>query len=85
MTVLEEKMNVFDPNKNKIYKFLVCKQADKVDEKRVLERAKKEITGLNLNDQNLMKAITCQVLPVAVYVMNVCNLGNGDLDELDIQ
>ena len=91
MNVLGEKMGVLDPNKNKIYKFLVCEQADKIDGKRVLERVKKEIRkrldyimGLNLNGQNLMKAINCQVIPVAVYVMNVCNLGNGDLDELEI-
>ena len=30
-----------------------------------------------------MKAINCQVIPVAGYVMNVCNLGKGELDELD--
>ena len=91
LNVLEEKMDLLDPNKNKIYKFLVCEQADKTDGKRALERVKKEIrkrldciTGLSLNGQNLMKAISCQVIPVAVYVMNVYNLGNGDLDELDI-
>ena len=31
-----------------------------------------------------MKAINCRVIPVAGYVMNVCNLGKGDLDELDM-
>ena len=91
LNVLEEKIGELDPNKNMICKFLVCEQADKINGKRVLERVKKEIrkrldyrTGLNLNGQNLMKAINCQVIPVAVYVMNVCNLGNGDLDKLDI-
>ena len=56
-----------------------------------MERIKKEIrktlrhlTGLNLNDKNLMKAINCRVVTVAGYVMNVCNLGKGDLDELDM-
>ena len=56
-----------------------------------MERVNKEIrrrldhlTGLNLNDKNLMKAINCRVIPVAGYVMNVCNLGKGDLDELDM-
>ena len=55
-----------------------------------MERVKKEIrkwlnhpNELNLNDQNLMKAINCRVIPAAGYVMNVCNLGKGDLDELD--
>ena len=39
--------------------------------------------GLQLNDKNLMKAINCRVIPVAGYVMNVCNLGKGESDELD--
>ena len=55
-----------------------------------MERVKKEIrkrldhlTSLNLNDQNLMKAINCRAIPVAGHVMNVCNLGKGELEELD--
>ena len=66
LAVLEEKINALDPNKNEIYKFLGCEQADKIDVKRVMERVKKEIRrrldhlmGLNLNDKNLMKAINC--------------------------
>ena len=58
--------------------------------KRVMERIKKEIrkrldhlTGLKLNDQNLMKAINNRAIPVAGYVMNECNLGKGELDELE--
>ena len=64
LTVLEEKMEALDPNKNEIYTFFGCEQANKIDVKRVMERVKKEIrkrldhlTSLNLNDQNLMKAI----------------------------
>ena len=30
-----------------------------------------------------MKAINSRVVPVAGYVMNVCNLGKGDIEELD--
>ena len=89
LAVLEEKMDALDPNKNEIYEFLRYKQADKIDVKRVMEIVKKEIRkrldhlmGLNLNDKNLMKAINCQVIPIAGYVMNVCNLGKGDLEEL---
>ena len=40
-------------------------------------------TGLNFKDQNLMKAINCRVTPAAGYVINVCHLGKGYLDELD--
>ena len=39
--------------------------------------------GLHLNNQNLMKAINCRVISVAGYVMNMCNLEKGELDELD--
>ena len=74
---------------NEIYKILGCKQADKIDVKRVMERVKREIrrrldhlTGLNLNDKNFMKAINCRVIPFAGYVMNVFNLGKRDLNEL---
>ena len=44
LAVLEEKMDALDPNKNEIYKFLGCEQADKIDVKRVKskERNKKE-------------------------------------------
>ena len=59
-------MDALDPNKNVIYKFLGCEQTDKIDVKPVMERVKKEIrkrldhlTGLNLNDKNLIKAINC--------------------------
>ena len=56
-----------------------------------MERVKKEIrkrldhlTGLNLNDKNLMKAVNCRIIPVIGCVINICNLGKGDLDELDM-
>ena len=90
LTVLEDRMEALDPSKHEIYKFLGCEQGDKIDVKRVMERVKKEIrkrlehlTELNLNDQNLMKAINCRVIPVAGYVMNICQLGKGELEELD--
>ena len=39
---------------------------------------------MNLNDENLVKAINCRVVPVAGYIMNVCNLRKGDIAELDM-
>ena len=39
---------------------------------------------LNLNDENLMKASNCRVIPVVEFVMNVCNLRKEGLDELDM-
>ena len=90
LEVLEEKMKALDPNRNENNKFLGCEQVDKINVKRMMERVKNEIMrrldhlmGLHLNDQNLMKAINCTVIPVAGYAMNVCNLGKGELDELD--
>ena len=41
------------------------------------------LVGASLNDENLMKAINSRVIPVTGYIMNVCNLGKGDLEELD--
>ena len=91
LAVLGEKMDALDSNKNEIYKFLGYEQADKIDVKRVMERVKKEIrkrldhlTGLNLNDKNLMKAVNCRIIPVIGCVINICHLGKGDLDELDM-
>ena len=56
-----------------------------------MKRVKKEIgkkldhlTRPNLNDKNLMKGINSWVIPVAGCVMNVCNLGKIDLDELNM-
>ena len=37
-----------------------------------------------MNDKILIKTISCLVIPVAGYVKNVCNLGEGDLDKLDM-
>ena len=90
LDILQEKMRALDPNENEIYKFLGCEQGDKIDVKRVMERVKKEfkrrteqLVSLNLNDENLIKAINCRVIKVAGYIMNVCNLQKGDLEQLD--
>ena len=34
--------------------------------------------------KNLMKTVNCRVIPVADYVMNVCSLGKGDLNKVEI-
>ena len=90
LPVLEEKMKALAPEKNEVYKFLVCEQSDDIDPKKVVERVKKEIkkrtehlVKLHLNDKNLMKAINCRVIPVAGYIMNVCVIRKGELEELD--
>ena len=90
LAVPEERMKALDPEQNEVYTFLGCEQGDKIDVRRVMQRVKNEIAkrleqlmGVNLNDENLGKAINCRVVPVAGYVMNVCNLRKGDLEELD--
>ena len=40
LAVLEEKMDALDPNKNEIYKFLLCEQADKIDVKMSYRKSK---------------------------------------------
>ena len=90
LAVLEERMEALGPNESEIHKFIECVQAG-VGKKEVMEREKKEerkrldhLTGLNLNEQNLMKALNYWVIPVTEYVMNVCNLGKDGLNELDM-
>ena len=90
LAVLEERMKALDPEQNEVYKFLGCEQGNNIDVKRVMQRVKKEISkrleqliGISLNDENLVKAINSRVVPVAGYVMNICNLGKGDIEELD--
>ena len=51
--------------------------------KNEIPRRLEHLMSLQLNDQNLMKAINCRVIPVAGYFMNDCNLGKGELEELD--
>ena len=82
-------MKALDPEKNDVYKFLGCEPSKDIDVKKVLERVKKEITKrtehlvkLHLNDNNLMKGINCRVIPVAGYIINVCVIRKGELEEL---
>ena len=90
LKVLEERMRALDPKQNEVYKFLGCEQADKIDVDKVMERVKiemekrlEQLVKMNLNDRNLIKAINCRVVPVAGYIMNVCNLRKGEIEELD--
>ena len=87
LEVLEERMRTLDPNQNEVYKFLGWEQGDV---KKVMERVKKDIkirleqiTKTSLNDENLVKAVKCRVIPVAGYIMNLCSLTKGDINELD--
>ena len=64
----EEKKEARDPDQNEVYKFLGCEQADKIDVKHVIERVKTEINktmeqlvGMNLYDENLIKALNYRV------------------------
>ena len=90
LTVLKERIKVLDPHENEVYKFLGCEHGEKIDVKRLMQRVKKKVkkrleqlVKTNLNDESLMKAINCRIVPVAGYVMNVCSLRKGDIEELD--
>jgi hypothetical protein len=76
LRVLDEWMTALDPERNECYKFLCCEQAERVDTERVFDRVKaemetrmKQLTGQDLHERNLMKAINTRVIPVAEYVM----------------
>ena len=80
LAVLEERMKPLDPEQNELYKFLGWEQGNKFDVKKVMQRVKKEIAKrleqlieVNLNDENLVKTINSRVVPIAGYVMTVCN------------
>ena len=84
LDILQEKMSALDNYEYEIYKFLGCEQGDKIYVKRVMERVKKEVKRRTEQlDGNLMKAINCRVIPVAGYIMTVCNLRKGDLEKSD--
>ena len=90
LQVLEERMQMMDPDENEIYKFLGVEQADGIKTKAVFERVKAEVTkrvrmlvDTELNDANLISAINAKVIPVASYPMTICKFSNGELNQLD--
>ena len=42
----------------------------------------KQLVNQQLHDQKLIKVISCRVIPVASYLMNVCKFTITDLDKL---
>lgn len=90
LEVLEERMKALDPESNESYKFLGCEQAEKINTDTVFERVKDEVerrmaqlTTQELHERNLIKAINTRVIPVAGYVINVCDFTKKQLDEID--
>ena len=51
LAALERKVDALEPNKNEIYKFLGCKQTDKIDVKQVMGRVK---TGIRKRLKHLI-------------------------------
>ena len=73
-----------------VYKFLRCEEAERLDMKKVMERHKiqmeqrtRKLIGERLHDKNLVKAINCRAIPVAGYMMNVCNFTGKELHQPD--
>jgi hypothetical protein len=80
LAVLEERIKALDPEQNEVYTFLGCVQGDKIDVRRaMMQGVKKEIAkrleqlmGVNLNDENRVKAINCRVVPVRSWICHEC-------------
>ena len=90
LQVLEERMQMMDPDEYEIYKFRGVEQADGIKTKAVFERVKAEVTkrvrmlvDTELNDANLISAINAKVIPVASYPMNICKFSNRELIKRD--
>ena len=83
MQILQERMKALDPNKNEIYKFLGCKQAERTDMKKVMERLWIQMEQRTGKLQKSGKMINCRVIPVAAYMMNVCNFTGKELHQFD--
>ena len=90
LEVLEERMKALDPGQNENYKFLGCEQAEQMDTQAVFDRVRTEmdkrvklLTATELYEKNMINAINTRVIPVASYVMNVCDFNKKQLDDLD--
>ena len=88
LQVLEERMQMMDPDENEIYKFLGVAQADGINTKAVFERVKvtkrvRMLVDTELNDGNLIFSINAEVIPVASYPINICKFSNRELNQLD--
>ena len=90
ITIGEESINMLDPQKDDVYKFLGCEQGEGIEMENVRRRLKEvvshrmnQLVNLELYDNNLVKAINSRVIPVAGYLMNVCKFSKSDLDGLD--
>ena len=91
LTILEERAEALDPEKDDFYKFLGIEQGKQINKEKVLQRIKKEmrkrlesLVELELYDKNLMREINCRIIPVAAYAMNVCQFTQKELYDLDM-
>ena len=90
LDVLAERMKALDPKQNEHYKFLGCEQAEQIDTDTVYERVKAEmakrmkaLASTELYERNLIKTINTRVVPVASYVMDVCEFNQKQIDDPD--
>ena len=63
-------------------KTLMTKRYWKRKRKKIKKRTEHQVK-VHLNEKNLMKAINCRVIPAARYIMNVCVIRKGELEELN--
>ena len=90
LQIMQERMKALDPNGNEIYKFLRCEQAERIDMKKVMEKIQipieqrtRKLVEEGLYDKNLLKAMSCRVIPVAACMTNIHNFTGKELDQLD--
>ena len=90
LDVLAERMKDLDLKQNKNYRFPGCGQAEQIDTDAVYEKMKaemdkriKSLASTELYERNLIKAINTRVVPVASFVMNVCDFNQKQIDDLD--
>ena len=88
--MLAERMKALNLKQNENYKFLKCEQAEQINTDAVYERVKaemdkriKSLASTELYERNLIKAINTRVVPVASFVMNVCDFNQKQIDDLD--
>ena len=79
-----------DPEQMENHLLLGCEQAEQIDTDLVYKRVKaemdkrmKSLTLMELYGRNLIKTINTRVVPVASYVMNVCDFNQKQIDNLD--
>ena len=77
---MEERTEALYSAKDDFYKVIGEEQGKQIDKEKLLQRIREENGGKTLErlvqlesyDKNVIKAISCRVIPVPAYAINVC-------------